>query len=369
MQKFKPATALAAILVLSLPAVTHAQEYYRHNHNGATTGAVVGALAGGVIGSNLAAHGHRGDGTAVGAIVGGLAGGAIGNGYDKQYNRGYNDASNDAYYGNGNGGYYDNGNGYDDGQRRRVYVYQNDQQPAYQGGYYNNDGNGGYYSTYDNGDYTYGQAVQPQGTWYQDQPAYGSSDDSQYSSDDNGYDDDDDNTVVIVRNNSDGYSSGPGYSSTGWTQVPGPDCNSVCVTQSNGYATTGDAAYYSAPASGGYYYTSTSPTYSSQTWYRSSMDNTGWSQGGSWSDVDNHGDDGDWSEHHHHHHDHDGGHAMGFRDDRGQWHEGQPRAIGWQDQDGHWHEGQVTAIGWCDDDGNWHEQSSYSTSSSWSSGY
>ncbi len=48
--------------------------------------------------------------------------------------------------------------------------------------------------------------------------------------------------------------------------------------------------------------------------------------------------------------------VAGWRDDRGQWHRGQPAAIGWRDEAGHWHVGQVASYGWQDDQGEWHEE-------------
>ncbi len=48
--------------------------------------------------------------------------------------------------------------------------------------------------------------------------------------------------------------------------------------------------------------------------------------------------------------------AAGWRDDRGDWHMGQPAAIGWRDEAGRWHVGQVMAYGWQDDQGDWHEE-------------
>ncbi len=49
-------------------------------------------------------------------------------------------------------------------------------------------------------------------------------------------------------------------------------------------------------------------------------------------------------------------HVRGWRDDGGNWHEGQPSAVGWRDMRGNWHEGRVAAYGWQDDQGNWHDQ-------------
>lgn len=47
--------------------------------------------------------------------------------------------------------------------------------------------------------------------------------------------------------------------------------------------------------------------------------------------------------------------VRGWRDDGGNWHEGQPSAVGWRDMRGNWHEGRVAAFGWQDDQGNWHD--------------
>jgi hypothetical protein len=48
--------------------------------------------------------------------------------------------------------------------------------------------------------------------------------------------------------------------------------------------------------------------------------------------------------------------VTGWRDDRGQWHIGQPSAFGWRDDSGRWHVGQLSTYGWQDDQGQWHEQ-------------
>lgn len=54
----------------------------------------------------------------------------------------------------------------------------------------------------------------------------------------------------------------------------------------------------------------------------------------------------------------DDGRVRGWRDDGGNWHEGQPSAVGWRDLRGRWHEGRVAAFGWQDDQGNWHDNNS-----------
>lgn len=52
--------------------------YQPNNMNSQTKGTVIGAIAGGVLGSQVAASGHRTDGTIVGAVVGGIVGNQIG---------------------------------------------------------------------------------------------------------------------------------------------------------------------------------------------------------------------------------------------------------------------------------------------------
>jgi len=47
--------------------------------------------------------------------------------------------------------------------------------------------------------------------------------------------------------------------------------------------------------------------------------------------------------------------VQGWRDDRGQWHVGRPRAVGWQDENGRWHIGSIDVYGWRDARGQWHE--------------
>ncbi len=51
----------------------------------------------------------------------------------------------------------------------------------------------------------------------------------------------------------------------------------------------------------------------------------------------------------------------GWRDDRGQWHNGTPVAWGWRDERGVWHEGKFDTYGWQDRDGRWHESTSNSS--------
>ena len=48
--------------------------------------------------------------------------------------------------------------------------------------------------------------------------------------------------------------------------------------------------------------------------------------------------------------------VAGWRDDRGEWHVGQPTAFGWRDDSGRWHVGKLSAYGWQDDQGEWHAQ-------------
>ena len=341
---FLPATALAAVLALA-PAFAQAHQtcYPADDHHGSATGAVVGALAGGVIGSNLAARHHRDSGTVAGAVLGGVIGSQVGKSADGV--RCYDDDQS----------YNDNQSYDDDG-------YRPDGDDRYPAGYDRHDT---YADDRPGGDYVgngyYGA--------YAGQPAYGSSYDDGYNggyqSDDYasapayGYNADDGYQAAPAWTSSSSYASGPYYSSTGWTQVPGDDCASVCVTQDNGYA---NQTYYktSVPDDGHtYFYSSATPA--SYSGYDSGYTTASSYGSGDWNDDDDNG----WSDvdHHHHHR------VMGFRDDRGQWHVGGPRAIGWQDQDGRWHQGQVIATGWRDEDGNWHQDTSSNYQFGSSDGY
>jgi uncharacterized protein YcfJ len=58
--------------------VTDQQTCQQHQTGNTVAGVAVGAVVGGILGSNVAAHGHRGAGTALGAVVGGTTGGVIG---------------------------------------------------------------------------------------------------------------------------------------------------------------------------------------------------------------------------------------------------------------------------------------------------
>lgn len=84
--RLKALLVLSAFAVAALPAImpASAQSGYRLRSCGEAKrdnqvgGAILGGLIGGVLGSNVAASGHRGDGTAVGAVLGGLVGQGIG---------------------------------------------------------------------------------------------------------------------------------------------------------------------------------------------------------------------------------------------------------------------------------------------------
>ena len=77
---------LKALILLSTlsaaAAPAFAQDYYRNCQQAQSDnqlgGLIVGSIIGGVLGSNVAASGHRDDGTAVGAVLGGLVGSGIG---------------------------------------------------------------------------------------------------------------------------------------------------------------------------------------------------------------------------------------------------------------------------------------------------
>jgi len=77
---------LKALILLSTlsaaAAPAFAQDYSRNCRQAQSDnqlgGLIVGSIIGGVLGSNVAASGHRDDGTAVGAVLGGLVGSGIG---------------------------------------------------------------------------------------------------------------------------------------------------------------------------------------------------------------------------------------------------------------------------------------------------
>ncbi len=51
----------------------------RRDNGSAVGGGIIGALAGAALGSNIAAHGHRGNGAVLGGVVGAFTGAAVGN--------------------------------------------------------------------------------------------------------------------------------------------------------------------------------------------------------------------------------------------------------------------------------------------------
>lgn len=83
--RIKALLVLTAFAATAMPAIMPAaaqtyplrtcSEAKRDNQVG---GAILGGLIGGVLGSNVAASGHKGNGTAVGAVLGGLVGQGIG---------------------------------------------------------------------------------------------------------------------------------------------------------------------------------------------------------------------------------------------------------------------------------------------------
>ncbi|HEY2358564.1 MAG TPA: glycine zipper 2TM domain-containing protein [Phenylobacterium sp.] len=78
--------AAAGLLALGIAASASAQTYggpgydpcHRDANNRGVTGAIVGGAGGAVIGSQVAANGHRTDGSLLGGVIGALAGAAIG---------------------------------------------------------------------------------------------------------------------------------------------------------------------------------------------------------------------------------------------------------------------------------------------------
>jgi hypothetical protein len=119
----KGAAVTAAVIgavatVSALPSTASAQGYYDCNRGSNTAaGAIIGGAAGALLGSGVAARGHRNDGAALGGVLGAVTGAAVGSNssncryYDNRYDdrRGYYDNS---YYGdrydNRGRGYYDN---------------------------------------------------------------------------------------------------------------------------------------------------------------------------------------------------------------------------------------------------------------------
>jgi uncharacterized protein YcfJ len=74
----------------------------QQSHTNRTVGgAAIGGVTGAVIGSQFAAHGHRGDGSLLGAVVGAVIGGAIGNSTARESERCKADVEGryDPYYG------------------------------------------------------------------------------------------------------------------------------------------------------------------------------------------------------------------------------------------------------------------------------
>ena len=84
----------AVATVSALPSTASAQQYYNCDRSGSTVGgAVVGGIAGALLGSGIAARGHRSDGAALGGVLGAATGAAVGNSSSgcapAQYNNGY----------------------------------------------------------------------------------------------------------------------------------------------------------------------------------------------------------------------------------------------------------------------------------------
>ena len=147
-QKFLAAGALmtAALLTAGPASAQQYSTYHDANlaqqqncqlqrNNRTTGGAVIGAITGAVLGSQVAARGHRTDGSVLGGVVGAVAGAAIGRGGAQcgQVAQG----AYDPYTGRANGPAYSGGRAYD--------PYAN-QQPANRG---YDDGSGLYGGPYD----------------------------------------------------------------------------------------------------------------------------------------------------------------------------------------------------------------------------
>lgn len=96
--RIKALLLLSAVAAMATPvAFAQSRSCTEVRQNNQVGGAIVGSILGGVLGSNVAASGHRHDGTAVGAVLGGLIGaGAGGNvrcGPPQGYNSGYGSQS------------------------------------------------------------------------------------------------------------------------------------------------------------------------------------------------------------------------------------------------------------------------------------
>jgi hypothetical protein len=79
--RIKALLLVTALGASALPASAQAyNQDCRDRQENRAGGAILGAIVGGVLGSNVAARGHRGDGTAVGGLLGGVIGSEIGRG-------------------------------------------------------------------------------------------------------------------------------------------------------------------------------------------------------------------------------------------------------------------------------------------------
>jgi hypothetical protein len=77
--RIKALLLLSAVAAMATPvAFAQSRSCAEVRQNNQVGGAIVGSILGGVLGSNVAASGHRHDGTAVGAVLGGLIGAGAG---------------------------------------------------------------------------------------------------------------------------------------------------------------------------------------------------------------------------------------------------------------------------------------------------
>jgi hypothetical protein len=83
--RIKSLLVLSALAAATLPAMMPAaaqgaqvRSCVAAKRDNSVGGAILGGLIGGVLGSNVAASGHRHDGTAVGAVLGGMIGAGVG---------------------------------------------------------------------------------------------------------------------------------------------------------------------------------------------------------------------------------------------------------------------------------------------------
>ena len=80
--RFKALVLVAAVGAMAVPASAQSYRDACRDQRGSNqaAGVILGSIVGGVLGSNVAARGHRSDGTALGAVLGGVVGSQVGRG-------------------------------------------------------------------------------------------------------------------------------------------------------------------------------------------------------------------------------------------------------------------------------------------------